>query len=396
MNPSSGHNTVESASATFTLTNVIPQVNSFNQQCWKFFEQAIFKHVNRQQKYHQNICVVGAVPGFNVTLNDRVNVPSYMWSTVQSESKVIAVLVPNVPNDEIKENKSMRLFWFSESKLPGFNTDIKTLYSAISKYELTKMVATLEAKPEYFENNVNFLARKQLRKCLAPYHVKSFAQVCWRYFKQVAVQYVTKMNCSHNNVITEGVIHGFQKSEHTDLLIPPSYIWATVACNGTVVASLVPNVYNNQTEENKWMTLFYFSESKLPSFDEEIKSLNNTSNDGKLKVDVEKLKSESKYFESNPPEIFFKDKELNPCLAAYRPKDNNIQMFTSNTYTTKTEQHKDNNIQMFTLNTYTTKTEQHKDNNIQTFTSNTDTSNTEQQSVKGDHVSTHIPEKKEL
>ena len=313
LNPSSGHNTVESATATFTLTNVIPQVNSFNQQCWKFFEQAIFKHVNRGQRHHQNICVVGAVPGFNV-MNGRVNIPSYMWSTVQSEGNVIAVLVPNMANDKIQEKKLMTLFWFSEKKLPEFINDIKTLYTAINAQGLTKKVEKLTAKSEYFEGNVDFFAGNELNQCLAQYPRP--VQTCWMYFKRAAVQYVNMMNCNQDHVIIEGDIQGFLGTE-TEIVDQPSYIWATVTCRGNVVAYLVPNVNNNQIEEKKLMTLFHFSESKLPSFNDEIKALKNSSSQEELQHGIMKLTSQSKYFEGNLPEIFSEDKELQGFLAPF-------------------------------------------------------------------------------
>ena len=313
LNPSSGHNTVESATATFTLTNVIPQVNSFNQQCWKFFEQAIFKHVNRGQKHHQNICVVGAVPGFNV-MNGRVNIPSYMWSTVQSEGKVIAVLVPNVANDEIQKKKLMTLFWFSERNFPKFINDIKTLYTAINTEGLTKSLKELKAKSEYFESNKTFHAGTKLEHCLAPYPKPT--QTCLVYFKQAAVQYANMMNCNPDHAVIEGYIEGFQGTE-TDIVVQHSYIWSLVSCRGNVVAFLVPNVNDDQIEEQKLMTLFHFSESNLTSFNDEIKALNNLSSQEELQNGIMKLTSQSKYFEGNLPKIFSEDKRLQRFLAPY-------------------------------------------------------------------------------
>ncbi|XP_028261501.1 uncharacterized protein LOC114435756 [Parambassis ranga] len=69
--------------ATFTLTNVVPQIKSFNQGSWNNMEQCV-KCVMDKFCYNNNnnteaFVVIGAEPG-NTLLNNKVNIPSKMWT----------------------------------------------------------------------------------------------------------------------------------------------------------------------------------------------------------------------------------------------------------------------------------------------------------------------------
>lgn len=73
------------ANSTFTLTNAVPQKSSFNSGSWSGMEQKTKKLMDKcRDKNDQNQVLAhvltGAVPGNN-KLNNRVNIPSYMWMT---------------------------------------------------------------------------------------------------------------------------------------------------------------------------------------------------------------------------------------------------------------------------------------------------------------------------
>lgn len=81
-----GHASDEiNAESTYTLTNTVPQESSFNKRRWRDMEQKVrdFMHSHCRDKNNpENILayvLTGAVPG-SKSLNERVNVPSYMWT----------------------------------------------------------------------------------------------------------------------------------------------------------------------------------------------------------------------------------------------------------------------------------------------------------------------------
>uniref|UniRef100_A0A671VDG1 Uncharacterized protein n=1 Tax=Sparus aurata TaxID=8175 RepID=A0A671VDG1_SPAAU len=81
--PSSYGHTENDRISTFTLTNVVPQVDQFNQGSWSKMEQCI-KCVMDDYCINNNgqvegFLIIGAQPGIN-TLNNRVNIPSMLWS----------------------------------------------------------------------------------------------------------------------------------------------------------------------------------------------------------------------------------------------------------------------------------------------------------------------------
>uniref|UniRef100_A0A671P4H2 Uncharacterized protein n=1 Tax=Sinocyclocheilus anshuiensis TaxID=1608454 RepID=A0A671P4H2_9TELE len=72
------------AESTFTLTNIVPQKNSFNSGSWNRMENEIIETMNKYC-YDDNdnnrvlaYMLTGAIPG-DTKLNERVNIPSYMW-----------------------------------------------------------------------------------------------------------------------------------------------------------------------------------------------------------------------------------------------------------------------------------------------------------------------------
>uniref|UniRef100_A0A3Q3WMK0 Uncharacterized protein n=1 Tax=Mola mola TaxID=94237 RepID=A0A3Q3WMK0_MOLML len=69
--------------STFTLTNIVPQVATFNQGSWRRMESCI-KCVMDKYCVNSNsvegFVVIGAQPSTNNTLNNIINIPSMLWS----------------------------------------------------------------------------------------------------------------------------------------------------------------------------------------------------------------------------------------------------------------------------------------------------------------------------
>ncbi|KAM8748324.1 uncharacterized protein AB9X84_016055 [Acanthopagrus schlegelii] len=70
--------------STFTLTNIVPQVKTFNQGSWNRMEQCI-KCVMDKYCFNNNgriegFVVTGAQPSTKNILNNRINIPSMLWS----------------------------------------------------------------------------------------------------------------------------------------------------------------------------------------------------------------------------------------------------------------------------------------------------------------------------
>lgn len=81
--PVSHAHTQETADATFTLTNVVPQDRCLNEIWWRDLEGKIIKHLdnNLKQRFSEAYVVTGAVPGRSTISNTvNVNVPGYLWT----------------------------------------------------------------------------------------------------------------------------------------------------------------------------------------------------------------------------------------------------------------------------------------------------------------------------
>ncbi|XP_045569298.1 endonuclease domain-containing 1 protein-like isoform X1 [Salmo salar] len=69
--------------STFTLTNAVPQERSFNGGSWRRMECKVRDALELNCKKNNKIeayVVTGAVPSFNNTLKERVNIPDLMWT----------------------------------------------------------------------------------------------------------------------------------------------------------------------------------------------------------------------------------------------------------------------------------------------------------------------------
>ncbi|XP_034766882.2 endonuclease domain-containing 1 protein-like [Acipenser ruthenus] len=69
--------------ATFTLTNIVPQNVEFNGGAWASTERFVRDNIKEKCTPDNNnkaYIVTGAVPSKNSKVNNRVNIPEYMWT----------------------------------------------------------------------------------------------------------------------------------------------------------------------------------------------------------------------------------------------------------------------------------------------------------------------------
>lgn len=88
--PSSYGSTVLKINSTFTLTNIVPQNKDFNSGSWNKMENCIKCVLNEYCKNNSNIegfVVIGAQPSNN-RLNQRISIPSVLWSTFCCYSQI--------------------------------------------------------------------------------------------------------------------------------------------------------------------------------------------------------------------------------------------------------------------------------------------------------------------
>ncbi|NWQ81872.1 ENDD1 protein, partial [Columbina picui] len=102
LNPSGQHCDSSSRTATFTLTNIVPQNEKLNGGAWNNYEQQTM--MRRSQGCNTTYVIVGAVPGNNYIAKGRVNIPSYLWSSACCEvdthrRKTWAVIAENDKNE---------------------------------------------------------------------------------------------------------------------------------------------------------------------------------------------------------------------------------------------------------------------------------------------------------
>ncbi|NXV77844.1 ENDD1 protein, partial [Atlantisia rogersi] len=102
LNPSGHHGDSSSRTATFTLTNIVPQDAKLNGGAWNNYEQQTM--IRRTQGCNTTYVVVGAVPGNNYIAKGRVNKPSFLWSSACCEvdtnhRKAWAVIAENDKNE---------------------------------------------------------------------------------------------------------------------------------------------------------------------------------------------------------------------------------------------------------------------------------------------------------
>ncbi|XP_074000606.1 endonuclease domain-containing 1 protein-like [Numenius arquata] len=101
LNPSDHHSDSTSRTATFTLTNIVPQDEKLNTGAWKTYKEKMMSMMTQGCK--TTYVVMGAVPGNNYIANGRVNIPGYIWSSAccdlgNNQRKTWAVFAENTKN----------------------------------------------------------------------------------------------------------------------------------------------------------------------------------------------------------------------------------------------------------------------------------------------------------
>ncbi|NXH16394.1 ENDD1 protein, partial [Bucco capensis] len=130
LNPNSHHNSSESRTATFTLTNIVPQDEKLNGGAWNNYEQQTM--MRKTQGCKTTYVVVGAVPGNNYIAKGRVNKPSYLWSSACCEvdtnhRKAWGVIAENDKNEvqllTLGELEDMLTELYGRDQVSLFNSD---------------------------------------------------------------------------------------------------------------------------------------------------------------------------------------------------------------------------------------------------------------------------------
>ncbi|NXF24859.1 ENDD1 protein, partial [Rhodinocichla rosea] len=100
LSPSGHQSGNNSKMATFTLTNIVPQNSILNKGQWKDYENQTMAQNTKGCK--TTYVITGAVPGNKYISNNRVNVPSHIWSAaccqINTTMKTWAVIAENNMN----------------------------------------------------------------------------------------------------------------------------------------------------------------------------------------------------------------------------------------------------------------------------------------------------------
>ncbi|XP_043932660.1 endonuclease domain-containing 1 protein-like [Protopterus annectens] len=78
LNPFSHHVADASKIATFSMTNIVPQLSTLNQGQWRHYEETMQRET---ADCHEAFVLTGVIPGKKY-INNRVNIPSDVWSAV--------------------------------------------------------------------------------------------------------------------------------------------------------------------------------------------------------------------------------------------------------------------------------------------------------------------------
>ncbi|XP_060922472.1 endonuclease domain-containing 1 protein-like [Limanda limanda] len=138
--------------ATFTLTNSVPQVNSFNTGSWSNVESCVKcvldEYCMGNNDQTEGFVVIGARPGNNF-LNNKVNIPSMLWSAFCCYSKSQGTWLAgahwgdNIPDGgRVLQTKTLaqlhQELGGSSEAFPGtncpLNTTVTHLYPPLSKF----------------------------------------------------------------------------------------------------------------------------------------------------------------------------------------------------------------------------------------------------------------------
>ena len=127
LRPHAGSENKEAEIATYTYTNAVPQEGTFNQGVWSSVEDQTRNFIEAARCSDNNhVVVVGAVPSSD-QVNNRVTIPSFLWSYVKCADHIAVFLAPNIDNDLINKNKLLTVFFTSGKNLQGVLHKIRDL-----------------------------------------------------------------------------------------------------------------------------------------------------------------------------------------------------------------------------------------------------------------------------
>lgn len=101
----------EAMADTMLLSNIVPQVNSFNRGSWKTLESHLAKSVRRGAKLY---VITGTIASGNTTIGNSVAVPEFLFKVIVEGDKITTYILPNEVN-----NRSYRDFRVPYSTLKG-------------------------------------------------------------------------------------------------------------------------------------------------------------------------------------------------------------------------------------------------------------------------------------
>lgn len=86
----------EAMQDTMLLSNIVPQVNSFNRGSWKTLETRIAKIVRHGGTVY---VITGVISDGSETIGDGVAVPQYLFKVIKSDNTVLTYILPNETNN---------------------------------------------------------------------------------------------------------------------------------------------------------------------------------------------------------------------------------------------------------------------------------------------------------
>uniref|UniRef100_A0A8C6KA25 Uncharacterized protein n=1 Tax=Nothobranchius furzeri TaxID=105023 RepID=A0A8C6KA25_NOTFU len=149
--PSSYGSTTEDKKSTFTLTNVVPQAESFNKGSWNRMERCtkcvMEKYCTNSSGAPEGFGLTGSQPSFNNTLNNRINIPSTLWSAFCCYSTITRTWIAsahwgdNVPDGSRKKHLETKTLaelqnrlWAADSEFQVFPGAKCPLSTTVTKF----------------------------------------------------------------------------------------------------------------------------------------------------------------------------------------------------------------------------------------------------------------------
>lgn len=101
----------EAMADTMLMSNIVPQINSFNRGSWKTLETHLAKSVRRGAKLY---VITGTIASGNTTIGNSVAVPEFLFKVIVEGDKITTYILPNEVN-----NRSYKDFRVPYSTLKG-------------------------------------------------------------------------------------------------------------------------------------------------------------------------------------------------------------------------------------------------------------------------------------